>query len=114
MCRTYIDTKTIIVNLLKEDKHNSVSVERLKNLVVYIYQELSVKHKLNDYQIAFDISVYSIERTVDYNNDIFELDITGENIRLRKHKSADALAEKYQVDEIIISIIKNFHNSQAT
>lgn len=113
MYKTYVDTKTIIVNLLKEDKKNYLSVERLQKLVDYIYSELSKQNKLNEYQISFDINFYSIERTVQYNNDIFELDIDGENLRLKKRESADDLAEKYQVDDTIISIIRHFQNINA-
>lgn len=113
MYKTYVDTKTIIVNLLKEDKKDYLSVERLQNLVDFIYVELLKQNKLNQYQISFDINFYSIERTVQYNNDIFELDIDGENLRLKKRESADDLAEKYQVDDTIISIIRNFQNISA-
>lgn len=113
MHKTYVDTKTIIVNLLKEDKKNYLSVERLEKLVDFIYQELSKQNKLREYQISFDINFYSIERTVQYNNDIFELDIDGENVRLKKRESADDLAEKYQVDDTIIKIIRNFQNINA-
>lgn len=113
MYKTYVDTKTIIVNLLKEDKKNYLSVERLQKLVDFIYLELSKQNKLNEYQISFDINFYSIERTVQYNNDIFELDIDGENLRLKKRESADDLAEKYQVDDTIITIIRDFQNINA-
>lgn len=111
--KTYVDTKTIIVNLLKEDKKNYLPVERLEKLVDFIYQELSKQNKLSEYQISFDINFYSIERTVQYNNDIFELDIDGENVRLKKRESADDLARKYRVDRTIIEIIKKFQNINA-
>lgn len=113
MNKKYVDTKTIIVNLLKEDKKNYLSVERLQKLVDFIYLELLKQDMLNKYQISFDINFYSIERTVQYNNDIFELDIDGENLRLKKRESADDLAEKYQVDDTIITIIRNFQNINA-
>lgn len=113
MYKTYVDTKTIIVNLLKEDKKNYLSVVRLQKLVDFIYLELSKQKKLNEYQISFDINFYSIERTVQYNNDIFELDIDGENLRLKKRESADDLAKKYQVDDTIITIIRHFQNINA-
>ena len=110
MTKIYVDTKTIIVNLLKEDKKNYLSVERLQKLVDYIYLELSNQNKLGQYQISFDIDFYSIERTVQYNNDIFEMDIDGECLRLKKRESLDTLAEKYQVDDTIITTIRNFRN----
>ena len=111
--KTHVDTKTIIVNLLKEDKKNYLSVDRLQNLVGFIYVELSKQNKLDDYQISFDINFYSIERTVQYNNDIFELDLDGENLRLRKRESIEALAQRYTLDDTIISIIKQFKEEYA-
>lgn len=108
MCKTYVDTKTIIINLLKEDKKDYLSIDRLCELVDFIFVELSKQEKLNDYQISFDINFYSIERTVQYNDDIFELDIDGENLRLKAKNSASDLAEKYQVDETITTIIQSF------
>lgn len=111
--KTCVDAKTIIVNLLKEDQKNYLSIERLQKLVEFIYKELSQKRKLGEYQISFDINFYSIERTVQYNRDIFELDIDGEHLRLRERESADALAEEYKVDDTIISIIRDFCNKNA-
>lgn len=111
--RTCVDAKTIIVNLLKEDQRDYLSINRLQKLVNFIYMELSELKELDKYQISFDINFYSIERTVQYNSDIFELDIDGECLRLRERKSADALAQKYQADSTIISIIRKFHNQNA-
>ena len=113
MNKTCVDAKTIIVNLLKEDKKNYLSIGRLQKLVEFIYEELSQIGKLSEYQVSFDINFYSIERTVQYNRDIFELDIDGEHLRLREKESADALAEEYKVDDTIISIIKEFSNKNA-
>lgn len=111
--KTCVDAKTIIVNLLKEDRKDYLSIDRLLKLVGFLYEELDKKAKLDRYQISFDINFYSIERTVQYNSDIFELDIDGEHLRLRERESAEKLAEKYQVDETIISIIRDFHNTHA-
>lgn len=111
--RTCVDAKTIIVNLLKEDQKDYLSIDRLQKLVNFIYMELSKLKELDKYQISFDINFYSIERTVQYNSDIFELDIDGECLRLRERKSAEALAEKYRADGTIISIIKKFQTQYA-
>lgn len=108
MNKIYVDTKTIIINLLKEDKKDYLPIKRLENLLDYIYAELSKQNKLKQYQIAFDINIYSVERIVQYNNDIFELDLDKENLRLKKRGTADDLAKKYQADDTTISIIRNF------
>lgn len=105
----FYDTKTIIVNLLNEDKTNYLSINRLKKLLVFIYKELDKQAKLSDYEILFDVNFDSIERTVIYNNSIFALDIKGENIILKEPKQIHKLAENYQVDNNIKNIIHSFH-----
>lgn len=105
---TTIDTKTIIVNLLKEDKKTYLSVSRLQKLLIYIYDELSKEDVLDNYITYFDINFDAIERTVLYNNNIFELDIDGETIYLRKDNSTDFLAAKYEIDSKVRGIIKKF------
>lgn len=102
------DTKTIIVNLLKEDKKTYLSIERLQELLEYIYIELRRQAKLDSYQISFDINFGAIKRTVMYNSNIFSLDIDGENIYLRETQSIDVLAGEYRVDETIQNIIRSF------
>lgn len=108
-----LDTKTIIVNLLKEDKKIYLSIERLQNLLTFIQVELSKRNKLGDYTTFFSINFNAIERTVLYNNSIFKLDITGEMIYLREEKSADALAEQYKISEEIKTIIIEFIETTA-
>lgn len=104
----FVDTKTIIVNLLKEDKKTYLPLDRLQKLLECIYEELRRQCKLSGYRISFNINFDAIERTVLYNRNIFGLDIDGENIYLRADQSIDELADQYQVDETIHEIIKNF------
>lgn len=103
-----VDTKTIIVNLLKEDKKTYLPLERLQKLLEHIYEELRKKGMLSGYRISFNVNFGAIERTVLYNRNIFGLDIVGENIYLRGNRSIDELADRYRVDETIHKIIKNF------
>ncbi len=104
----FIDTKTIIVNLLKEDEKTCLSIERLQNLLSFIYVELWKRKKLCDYQISFDVNFEAIERTVMYNHEIFALDISGEIIYLRNSQRINTLAQDYILDETISEIIQNF------
>lgn len=106
----FVDTKTIIVNLLKEDEKTYLSVKRLQELMGFIQTQLREKCQLDRYQISFDINFDAIERTVFYNNNIFELDIEGQMIYLRESKSVDELVRQYQADNTILNIIKNFKN----
>lgn len=104
-----LDTKTIIVGLLKEDKKTYLSVARLRKLMLYIHKELTRIGQLCNYEICFDIDFDSIERTVLYNNQIFSLDTYGEIIYLKTESVGD-LAEQYKTDDVITSIIDKFIN----
>ena len=108
-----IDIKMIIVNLLKEDKKTYLSVNRLQELISFIYDELSKENQLDKYRICFDVNFDAIERTVLYNNSIFKLDIDGEMIYLRENNNVENLVEKYRTDEKITEIIYNFVNFTA-
>lgn len=104
----FIDTKTIIVNLLKEDQKEYLSFDRLQELLNFIYKELLNRKILDDYHILFDINFDSIERTVLYNNNIFILDLDDEAIYLRQPNLISDLAKRYQVDDTIYNIIREF------
>ena len=43
---TFIDTKTIIVNLLKADKKTYLSFDRLQELLSFLYNELKDQCRL--------------------------------------------------------------------
>ncbi len=109
----FFDTRTIIVNLLNEDKETYLSFSRLQKLLKYIFFELKEKSMLNEYQISFDISFDAIERTVIYNNNIFALDIDEERIYLREPENIEELAQQYKVDDTVSTIIKEFKSQNA-
>lgn len=102
-----IDTKTIIVNLLKEDEKETLNLQRLQKLICFIYDELNKDNLLDNYDILFDINFESIRRTVLYNNNIFELDFIGNEIRL-KEASANELVKTYPIDNNIHRYISLF------
>ena len=89
---TFIDTKTIIVNLLKADKKTYLSFDRLQELLSFLYNELKDQCRLENYNIFFNVNFDAIERTVRYNEKIFGLDIEAGTIYLREPKSIDLLA----------------------
>ena len=105
---TFIDTKTIIVNLLKADKKTYLSFDRLQELLSFLYNELKDQCRLENYNIFFNVNFDAIERTVRYNEKIFGLDIEAGTIYLREPKSIDLLANQYQVDQTILSIISSY------
>ena len=103
-----VDTKTIIVNILKLDQKPYLPVKRLLELIHFIYLKLREKGKLEEYQISFDINFDAIERIVLYNNRIFDLGIDREIIYLNEMESIDQLTQRYQVDDTISEIIRAF------
>lgn len=103
-----LDTRTIIVNLLKEDRKTYLSFKRLQKLLIFIYDELSKTQKIDKYNTCFDVNFDAIERTVLYNNNIFRLELDGEIIYLRETESVEKLAEQFQTDETIIMLINKF------
>ena len=104
----FIDTKTIIVNLLKEDKKDYLPLDRLQDLLNYIYTELLKMNKLREYRFFFSVNFDAIERTVIYNHEIFILDLDEENILLRNPQSIEYLAQQYTLDEVLQGIVRKF------
>lgn len=104
----FVDTKNIIVNLLKEDKKEYLSIERLQNLLNYTYIELWKLKKLNDYQITFEIDSDAIKRTVLYNKEIFALDASEKTIYLCNFGDINNFADNFSVDSTLLGIIKKF------
>lgn len=104
-----LDTRTIIVNLLKVDKETYLSLGRLQKLLFFIYDELIKNNEIDKYNICFNVNFDSIERTILFNNDIFKLDIDGEIIYLRK--SVEELANKFKTDKNIENLIEKFIKS---
>ena len=104
----YYDTKTIIVNLLKEDDKTYISFSRLQDLLKYIYIQLLNKKRLDDYQILFDTYFDVIESTVFYNDDIFSLNTEDNTIRLKDKAKLDVVSNYCVLDDTLESIVKEF------
>lgn len=110
---TTVDTRTIIVNLLKEDQSTCLPLQRLIDLLDFIYSELNKKGLLGNYRIFFDVNFASVQRTVIYDNLIFGLNISEEVIFLQPPQSIDKLANEWRVDDTIGDIIHAFHEKAA-
>lgn len=103
----YIDAGTVIVNLLQEERGEYLQLKRLDKLVDYIYKQLVDLELIEDYsEIIFNVSFDAIERTVLYNNNLFEL--RGDTIFLKSDNIPLEILEKYRSDECIVKIIHNF------
>lgn len=104
-----INAEIVIVNLLREDRETYLPIYRLQQLVDYIFKQLSDGRYLDGTPVVFDISFDSIERTVMYNNNVFEL--IGRTIHLKKDiKEIDG---KCKPDPKLEKVIKAFCLSNA-
>lgn len=103
-----VPTKTLIVNLLNDDKISYLSIERLQKFMGYLYYKLGRQGLRHKYHISYSINFGSIERTVSYNRNIFGLDAHGEHICLRENQSIDTLVKRYPIDGTIFEIMKSF------
>lgn len=107
----FIDTKTIIVNLLREDQKEYLPLNRLQSLLSFIYGELWKAGKLRDYQISFDVNFAALERTVIYNQDIFTLDMDSGVLYLRHAGTIDKAARDCPLDKTLSDIVHHFANA---
>ena len=106
--KLYINANTVIVNLLKEEKKKYLTLERLDNLLYYIHEQLIEQNYINEFQdVIFNVNFNSIERTVLYYN-IF--DLIGDTIYLKCDEIPENIIEKYEADEVIVRLIKDFVN----
>ncbi len=106
----FVDTKDIIVNLLYEDKKSFLTINRLQELLDFIYIKLSSENKLDDYQISFHVNFDAIVRTVVYNDQIFELDIDDKTIILLKGTTdlEEDVHDSCKLDNTLLSIVREF------
>jgi len=80
--KIFIQPEYVIVNLLKADKKNYLSVSRIFYFVSYLYHQLIKRTEISESNdIIYNISFDSIERTVRHNDKVFEL--IGETIVLK-------------------------------
>lgn len=105
-----IDTETIVVNLLREDKENYCTLEKIQKLCAYIYEQLIEQELLDQYSVKFAVDFESIERTVLYNSMIFDLDSDGSIVSIREPNTLDDLIPNFEADFIIVNMIRTFNN----
>lgn len=104
----FVYPKTIVLNLLREEKKSEISIERILQLMRFVHAELYAQGKLEDYFINFEINADSLRRTVEYNPDMFELDISEEIIRITKDHPVEYWTKQYPWDDTLNGIVKKF------
>ena len=109
---TYLDTKTIIINSMKELNESWISIDALQDIMIQIKDKLEQQGKLQDYHIWYVEDYYSIINSISFNNDIFEFNESSQNIFIRKKEMLAVLVENYPIDEIITKIIQDCINKK--
>lgn len=107
MEKLYLDAGTVIVNLLKEEKSKYLTLKKIDKLVDYLYKQLIAGGYLQKYaDIIFNVNFDAIERTVWFNNNVF--DLIGDTIYLKSENIPEAISEKYKADSSIEKMIRDF------
>ena len=78
----YITSEKVIVNLLKVDQKKYLPIPRLYRFVAFLWKQLQDNGAYSSgIPIVFDVNFDSIERTVQYNDLVY--DLVGDNIYLK-------------------------------
>lgn len=102
----YITSEKVMVNLLRADKKKYLSISRLYRFVAFLRQELEIKAGLpNDREVVFNINFDAIERTVQYNNNTY--DLIGDKIFL-KGTLPSLDDDNYEDNEILSKAAQKF------
>lgn len=107
----YITSEKVMVNLLRADKKKYLSISRLYRFVAFLRQELEIKAGLpNDREVVFNINFDAIERTVQYNNNTY--DLIGDKIFL-KGTLPSLDDDNYEDNEILSKAAQKFSERYA-
>lgn len=106
-----IGAGVVIVNLLNEERKKYLKLERLNELLDYLYTQLVEQGYIDngDVSINFNVNFNDIERTVLYNNNVFEL--IGDTIYLKCDAIPDEVLNQYKPNSFITDVIKKFVNA---
>lgn len=85
--KTILDTKTIIINVMAKKQTLYLSIKYLKRLLIFIYAELLIQNKLNEYDITFDIDTDAIELAILHNYEILDIDIEDRDSIYLRHNN---------------------------
>lgn len=102
----YVHADGVIVNLLKEEKKSFVDMSEVFQFCDYIEEQLRKQEYIEKIQsVYFDINFNAIERTVKYNNYIF--DLVGDRIFLKQMITPE-IETRFDVQPILSDLIKQF------
>lgn len=102
----YVHADGVIVKLLKEERKSFVDMSEVFQFCDYIEEQLSKQEYIEKIQsVYFDISFNAIERTVKYNNYMF--DLVGDRIYLKQMITPE-IETRFDVQPMLGDLIKEF------
>ena len=111
-----VETKNLIIRLMKYKKQDFITVEYLLNFMEYLRNELYDQNMMDEYLMAYDINIGSIKKVIEYNADIFynwlmfspdDLNYS-EKIYIKNPKLLEEYILKYTIDENIDEIMRRY------
>jgi hypothetical protein len=107
MSNVYVEPEYVIVNLMQADKKTYLSIGRLYRFVSYLQDQLSECAGLPEGQnVIFDINFDSIERSIWYNNKVF--DLIGDIIVSKKDNAIEYIETPGVLADFISDCAKDF------
>ena len=108
--RFYLAPDEVLINLLAEDKRSFVYVQDIYDFCNYIVEQLKTERYVNAYSLVRPIVTFdAIERTVRYNDRIF--DLVGNRIYLRR-EIPQSLLEINHLPDDIVTIFREFASTR--
>lgn len=108
-----IGTKSLMISLIKHRKKDYFIIPDYLCFIDFLYKSLKESGLLPKYEIAFDVNIFSLKRSVDYNDDLFKDEILYEDrIYLRNPNKLDYYVAKYCDDAIIEKYINKYCNEK--
>ncbi|MCI9405113.1 MAG: hypothetical protein HFJ21_07055 [Clostridia bacterium] len=108
--RFYLAPDEVLINLLAEDLRSFVYIQDVFEFCKYIIDQLKTDEYINKYELVTPIITFdAIERTVRYNDRVF--DLVGNRIYLRR-EIPQSLREINHVPLDILKIFKKFTDSK--
>ncbi len=105
---SFIDAATLIINLLKVEKRNCLTLDHFIACLSFLCDALKERKLLDNYDIMRTAGWENFERVASYNEDVFGLDSDDMCIYLREPERIDSLAEERSLDETLLTIIEEW------
>lgn len=104
----FVDTKTFIINLMREEGSRVLTTDRLQNFLNCLYKKLYDLNRLKDYQITYDVNPGYMIRLAEYNSSIFSLGIDNETIYLKNPALLNKDSSEYVLDEALKYCVEEY------